>query len=315
VCDVPVISTDFYPTMLEMAGLPPRPEQHVDGVSIAPLLKRAAPPKRDALFWHYPHYGNQGGSPGGAVRAGDWKLIEFFEDAHVELYNLKDDLSEETDLATKIPAKANELRTRLLDWRKAVDANMPRPNPDYDPTTEPRPFTKGARDAEFDILQLAAVDASELGYALRTRPQQVGFALKKLKEPLARKATFTLKLRTMVKEDEQGRFRNGFLVFGDRPDVAELVQCGLYLGGQRLYSIRRPASAGAGDIAEALDADTNQVFDLVVTYDPATRKVTMTVGVKTVEAFLSRPLGPIAYVGYSASNTVTAFSEVQVSGS
>src|SRR5262249_8424053 len=89
-CDVPVITNGLCPTLLAMTGQPARPKQHVDGVSLVPLLKGAGKLDRAALYWHYPHYGNQGGPPGGAVRAGDWKLLEFFEDDHVELYNLKD---------------------------------------------------------------------------------------------------------------------------------------------------------------------------------------------------------------------------------
>jgi arylsulfatase A-like enzyme len=93
-CDVPTISTDFYPTFLNLAGLPARPAQHLDGVSITPLLKGETLPQRP-LFWHYPHYSNQGGPPGGAIRLGDYKLIEHFEDRRVELYNLKDDPGEQ----------------------------------------------------------------------------------------------------------------------------------------------------------------------------------------------------------------------------
>jgi arylsulfatase A-like enzyme len=128
-CDVPVTSTDFYPTMLEMAGLPPRPEQHVDGVSIVPLLKGGQSLPRQAIYWHYPHYANQGGSPGGAVRAGDYKLIEFYEDNRVELYNLKEDLGEKHDLAARMPEKAKELREMLVRWRLEVGAHMPTPAP------------------------------------------------------------------------------------------------------------------------------------------------------------------------------------------
>ncbi|MBL7222414.1 MAG: sulfatase, partial [Candidatus Brocadiae bacterium] len=109
-CDVPVVSTDFYPTLLEVAGLPLRADQHADGVSLVPLLKGGKSLPRPALFWHYPHYSPQGGSPGSAVRAGDWKLIEFFEDNHVELYNLRDDIGETRDLAATKPERAAELR-------------------------------------------------------------------------------------------------------------------------------------------------------------------------------------------------------------
>ncbi|MAG55014.1 MAG: sulfatase [Planctomycetes bacterium] len=131
VCDTPVTSTDFYPTLLEMCGLPSRPDQHTDGTSLVPLLRggdRLAP--RD-LYWHYPHYGNQGGAPSGAIRSGDHKLIEWFEDGRVELYDLGADLSEQRNLAAALPERARELRTRLADWRRSVDAKMPRPNPDW----------------------------------------------------------------------------------------------------------------------------------------------------------------------------------------
>jgi arylsulfatase A-like enzyme len=131
-CDEPVISTDFYPTMLEMADLPSRPEQHRDGVSLVPLLK-AYPLRPRPLFWHYPHYGNQGGRPGGAVRLGDYKLLEWYDDFSVELYNLADDISERDNLAEDLPDKVDELRTLLHNWRITVDAKMPKPNPDYKP--------------------------------------------------------------------------------------------------------------------------------------------------------------------------------------
>jgi arylsulfatase A len=130
VCNVPVSSVDFSPTILEMAGLP---VQQIDGVSLISLLKQAGGLKRDALYWHYPHYSNQGGKPGGAILKGDYKLIEFYEDGKLELYNLKDDIGEKTDLASKIPQKAKEMRDMLNEWRKAVDAQMPTPNPDYKP--------------------------------------------------------------------------------------------------------------------------------------------------------------------------------------
>jgi arylsulfatase A-like enzyme len=136
VCAEPVISTDFYPTLLEMAGLPPHPEQHVDGVSFVPLLTGRDSLERKALFWHYPHYSNQGGAPSSAVRVGNYKLIEFFEDNHVELYCLKDDVSEKHNLADELPDKTRELLKLLRDWRASVDATMPEPNPAWKPSAE-----------------------------------------------------------------------------------------------------------------------------------------------------------------------------------
>lgn len=131
VCDEPVISTDFYPTMLEMAELPAVPQQHLDGQSMLPLLRGQGSAKDRAFYWHYPHYGNQGGSPGGAVRLGDYKLIEFYEDNHIELYNLRDDLGEKHDLSAASPEKAAELRRMLHEWRDGIGAAMPTPNPNH----------------------------------------------------------------------------------------------------------------------------------------------------------------------------------------
>jgi len=131
-CDEPVISTDLYPTFLKMTGQPPMPQQAKDGVSIVPLLKNEKMPERP-LFWHYPHYSDQGGQPSGAVRLGDYKLIEWYEDMHVALFNLKDDIGEKNNLAKQMPDKTKELLELLHNWREAVNADMPTPNPKYKP--------------------------------------------------------------------------------------------------------------------------------------------------------------------------------------
>jgi len=146
VCDVPVIGVDFYPTLLEMTGAP-KPSGHLlDGESIVNLLKGAASLKRKAIFWHFPAYLEPYNerqrpwrtTPAGAVRQGDWKLIEFFEDGKVELYNLKDDIGEKNDLAETMPAKAKELQRLLVEWRKSVNAPVPtEKNPLYNPNAKP----------------------------------------------------------------------------------------------------------------------------------------------------------------------------------
>ena len=128
VCHEPISTIDYYRTFLEVAGAPGDDRASVDGVSFVPLLRDAkATLGRASLFWHYPHYSPQDGVPSGAVRAGDFKLIEFFEDMHVELYDLKNDIGENTDLATRMPEKAGELRKLLHAWRDAVGAQMPTP--------------------------------------------------------------------------------------------------------------------------------------------------------------------------------------------
>lgn len=126
-CAVPVTSTDFYPTLLDLAGLPQKPTQHLDGVSLLPLLTGGKTLTRDALYWHYPHYGNQGGFPGGVIRQGDWKLLENYEDGEVRLYNLAADLGERNNLAEKEPARVDRMRAKLHGWYKEVGAKFLRP--------------------------------------------------------------------------------------------------------------------------------------------------------------------------------------------
>lgn len=132
-CSVSVTSPDLYPTFLDMAGLPLRPDQHIDGVSFMPLLQGKNCLDREAIYWHYPHYGNQGGTPGSSIRMGDYKLIEFFEDGHVELYNLKEDIGEQNNLAEEEPELANKMQKMLAHWRCSIDAKIPLTNPDFQP--------------------------------------------------------------------------------------------------------------------------------------------------------------------------------------
>lgn len=153
-CDVPVISVDFFPTILEMAGVKIDPKLLVDGVSLTPLLRNVGSLHRDAMFWHYPHYSNQGGVPSGAIRAGDYKLIEFYEDGRLELYNLAADIRESNNLAQSDPERASKLHEKLKGWRASVGASMPTANPDYDSATadqgltgENPPPAKDTRDA------------------------------------------------------------------------------------------------------------------------------------------------------------------------
>jgi arylsulfatase A-like enzyme len=97
------------------------------------LLRGSKPLDRETLYWHYPHYSDQGGTPSGAIREGDWKLIEFFEDDHVELYNLALDPGEQYDFASSFAPTAQDLRAKLREWRRSMGAAMPRPNPDWEP--------------------------------------------------------------------------------------------------------------------------------------------------------------------------------------
>ena len=123
-CDVPVSGTDFYPTLLEIAGEKSRPNDHEDGKSLLPLLKGKKMKER-SLIWHYPHYGNQGGEPASIIRKGDWKLIYYYEDGHEELYNLKTDLEENYNVADKNLQIVKSLHHKLFAYLKKVEAKFP----------------------------------------------------------------------------------------------------------------------------------------------------------------------------------------------
>ncbi len=142
----PVITMDLFPTIVEMAGLPAGSARTaIDGVSITSLLRGGAKPTRETMYWHYPHHQHYqlgGAMPYGAIRSGDFKLVEFFNDLHVELYNIRADIGEERDLAASHPEKVKDLRQRLHAWRQEVGAQMPTPNPKHDPARpeyNPRP--------------------------------------------------------------------------------------------------------------------------------------------------------------------------------
>lgn len=130
-CDTPVITNDLYPTLLDLAGLPLMPRQHCDGASLVPLLRGREFRRGAPLFWHYPHYSPQGGAPAGTIRDGDWKLIEWYEDGTLELFNLRRDLSEKHNLANREPERVKAMHAKLKAWRADVQAVMPTPNPDY----------------------------------------------------------------------------------------------------------------------------------------------------------------------------------------
>ena len=129
---VPTISNDIYPTILEMMGLSSRPYQHVDGVSLVPVIKGSGKVRRDVLFWHYPHYNRHPQSaPVSIVRQGKWKLIEFLERSEFELYDLEKDPGEKVNRAADYQNLVSEMNTRLQKWKKEVGAQAMESNPQY----------------------------------------------------------------------------------------------------------------------------------------------------------------------------------------
>ena len=150
-CGVPAIHVDMYPTLLDIAGAKPPAGYTLDGESLAPLFRDArATLKREAIYQHFPGYlgigqGQWRTTPVGLIQAGDWKLMEFFEDGRLELYNLRDDIGEAKNLATQLPDKARELHAKLVAWRKSINAPMPTPN---DPKAAPAGKAKSGKKAK-----------------------------------------------------------------------------------------------------------------------------------------------------------------------
>ena len=121
---VPVMGSDLYPTLLDLANIPAKPAEHLDGVSLVPILEGNSIESRP-LYWHYPHYGNQGGEPNSIIRIGDWKLIHYWEDGHDELYNLQTDIGEQKDLFSDEPERAIQMNSSLMSWLNKMQAKYP----------------------------------------------------------------------------------------------------------------------------------------------------------------------------------------------
>ncbi len=141
--DTPVCGIDLTPTLIDATGASTQPGQKLDGVSLVPVLTNSGKLAERPLFWHYPHYGNQGGAPGAAMRLGDWKLIEWFE-GKTELFNLATDISEKTDLAAQEPERVKTMLAQLKAWQADVGAKFPTPNAAYDPA---KPSGRGAAES------------------------------------------------------------------------------------------------------------------------------------------------------------------------
>ncbi len=133
-CETPIMTIDYYATLLEIAGLGPNAD--VDGKSLATVFKNPERTLQRNLFWHYPHYHAGGDGPYSAIRSGDWRLVEFLEDGKLELYDLSNDIGEKSNRVETHPEKATELKAELYHWRKSIAAQMPVENPNHDPARE-----------------------------------------------------------------------------------------------------------------------------------------------------------------------------------
>ena len=306
VSEEPVVTTDLYPTILRLAGINSLPRQHRDGVDLSPLLIDAgAKVARDAIYWHYPHNSPQGGTPSGAIRTRDWKLIEFFGDGRRELYNLDVDIGERKNLARQMPDKAKELQDRLVAWRKEVEAKLPSDATKFQPQRTSSPVENVTPTKEFpgfDKLADVELRESELGYQLASTGN--GLALRNLKQPIKGKAVFDVKIRPPGVLPS-----NGFLVFGAEPTDAGTIKCGLLVGGKKLtafngvYPPAKPTETRA-------DLVGGSIYDVQVTVDLKNGKVTVKAASREITHPLPTNLKVINYVGYAVIRTRAEFGQI-----
>jgi arylsulfatase A-like enzyme len=303
-CDVPVMNTDILPTVLEVCGLPTKPDLHKDGVSFASLLKGETKPVHDALFWHFPHYGNHGSGPCSSVRVGDWKLIHWLEDDSVELFDVVNDPSEKTDLAARQPDRVKDLRARLDAWRKETDANMPRPKTAGQAVVPAGPDAQG----DFAVAANARVEKLDTGYRLRAEPKQAGFALKQLEQPLTGAITFKVRCASAPGHAFPKDHENGFLVLSDGPAPKDQIHVGAFFGGQKNLAIIEGPLQVAGRNAQPFTAAA-QPLELTIRVDLASGQILLEAAGQRLQMKLKRRLQQITHVGYSSLNAVTDFSK------
>jgi len=321
-CDHPVVSTDFYPTLLELAGLPSRPKQHLDGISFAALLRDpTAMLDRDTIYWHFPHFSPQGGPPSGALLEGNYKLVETFTTERVELFDLGKDMGEQNDLAASHPELRQRLHDKLKAWRKSVDAKMipeggnppPHALPDGKKPNPPRRSGTAANssaglvkytEAAPDFASLQFAELTKKGDRFELASDRIGTALQQI-EPRS-----NLDLRVDITPNLKMP-ANGFLVFGASSKEADLVKCGIFVLGKYLAVFE-------GSYPSKEITRTPFVHKSGATQSASVRcdgkTVTFEIGGTEVKHTLKKPLKEIRYVGYQAVRTRTVFSPVVFGG-
>lgn len=150
--DTPVAGADFFPTLLDLNNLPLLPKHHKDGVSLKPLIEGTASLEERPLYWHYPHYGNQGGDPSSIIRLGGWKLIHYYEEDTQQLFNLKEDPYEQKDVASVEIERTKQMHQQLMDYLNEVGAKFPEPDPEFD-SKKREQYMKSMREKRMENLE------------------------------------------------------------------------------------------------------------------------------------------------------------------
>ncbi|QDT11782.1 sulfatase-like hydrolase/transferase [Planctomycetes bacterium K23_9] len=305
--DVPIIGSDIFTTVLEIAGAPLPTDRTIDGVNLIPACERIDLERPVPLFWRT-HIAPPASHA--AMRIGDWKIIADQQLTKFQLYQIAKDPTEENDLASKMPEKLAEMKIRFMEVWKGVEAEGPREwwanQPQGGKRKKGPKLPDGTDDTgEFDVVKGATVSVSDLGYLLEAGAGE-GFALQKLDVPIQESATFKIQYRTAVSSVT----RNACFCFGSTAQNDRLYKAGTLIGMGRHGAFDGSwANVGIG-AGKKSDFDPNALFTATVTIDLDHGKLVLNVDGQRIEHQLPGNLESVDYVGIYAKNTKSEFSKI-----
>lgn len=312
-CDQPVIGSDIFATVCEVTGVKPPADRVIDGASIVPAFSHRPIDRKIPLFWHY-------AAPGGlhlAVRDGDWKLLASESMDRFELYNLKDDEKETTDLASKEPERVKRMHKTMADlvagmavgapaWDKGRDRDAkPAKKRGAKADTEPTPPGTASAASDFAVVEGTDIGRTDEGYLMSSAAE--GFALKKLDQPITHQATVRL-----TYQGSGGGTRNACLAFGAEPKNESLIKAGTMIGMHQHGIFQGPWSQLRKGRTLASSFAPDAKFDAAVTIDLDRHVVTLVVDDATVETSLPPDLKEVRYIGYYTKGARSTFGPMQI---
>lgn len=302
--DTPIIGSDFFPTICDIVGIPLPDDRTIDGASLLPLLVDEPVQRKQPLYWRN-HLSPK--SHNVAIRVGDWKIIANDDLSKFELYNLKEDWQETTDVSKQHPQIFEQLKTKLIatdkhvleegpDWWKNDRPNRPRQNRN---PTNPAKLNKGTdKTNTFDITLGGEVTKHPTGYALNASQGET-VTLNKLKTPLTGKVTLKGTYQSLVNANT----KNAAIVIGDATDRNRLIKIGSAIG-MNAHVIFNGDWNNVGNLAK-----TNAKFDPKQSFN---YQITIDLNKQTINAKLPKDFKQIQYLGYYAKGTSSAFSKINV---
>lgn len=310
VSDEPVIGSDIFTTVCDIVGIEPPKDRTIDGASMVPMFAGKPITRTQPLYWRN-HLAPA--SHRVAIRVGDWKLLGSTDLKHFELYNLKEDSRETTELSARFPEKFEELKALLIEHDGKVMAEGPKWHEEAEPKTKeknkkPGPVLQKGEDktSSFDVVKGCTVTQGNLGFDLTAADE--GFALKKLEKPITDKATFTLKYRSLAKTNT----RNAMFAFGAKAENDSLIKVGSAIGMGQHAMFEGAWGNVAGGASLPANFDASDTFEAVVTVNIKEHKVVAIINGKTITHNLPKDLEQISYYGYYIKGTQTTFSAIEL---